>query len=64
MQFQFLEAYSCPVNTLLYVCFLLNISNVFRATEDICNEDAAQTMFCQSQPFLTIKKKAEFDWLF
>jgi len=32
MQLQFLEAFSYPINTLSYICFLLNISINFRTT--------------------------------
>jgi len=71
MQFQFLEAFSFPVNTLSNICFLLNTLKNFKATvkslqysyrlssEDDCNDYAAQTMFYQNQAFQTEKNKKE-----
>jgi len=36
------------------------------SSEEVCNEYAAQTMFCQSQAFMTEKsqKRPYFVWLF
>jgi len=65
MQFQFLETFSFPVNTLWCICFLFNALKISRVTvkslhltsEETGNEYAAQTMFCQSQAFQVDKNK-------
>jgi len=58
IQFHSLEVFSFPVNILctLHGCRLFS--------EEIYNEDAAQTMFFQSQASLTEKKPTMFFFLF